>query len=97
MDEQKLERYLNDKTEIKPPYINERKIHEVLAARQKRRILIVLSVAALLWVMVFHLAAVWVYRINQSAAYILAGCFAIGLMTSGIFSGLVLKYKKEGV
>ena len=97
MDDQKLERYLSSKTEITPPYISERKILEVLAARQKRRIMITLSIAALLWMIVFHLATVWVYQINQLAAYLLAGCFAIGLMTSGVFSGLVLKYKKEGV
>ena len=97
MDEQKLKQYLTEKNEITPPRISERKIQEVLAERQKRRILIALSIAALLWMMVFHLTTVWVYRINQPAAYVLAGCFAIGLMTSGIFSGLVLKYKKAGV
>ena len=96
MDKQ-LELYFNNKTEINPPYISEQKIQRILETRKKRNIMIAISFAALLWAAVFAVFSVWIHQFNPLAAYIIAGVIGVGYISSGIFSGIVLKFKKAGV
>ena len=93
MDSDRLEKYLND-NEIVPPPMSERKILELLEARSKRNLLIAVSLAAMLWTITLSIMTLCLYHINQLAAYMLAVSISIGLTTSGIFTGIVLKYKK---
>ena len=95
MDKQ-LDLYFNHGTEATPPYINEQKIQRILEARKKRHLMIAMSFAALLWAAVAALLSVWLHQYNATAAYIIAGILGAGYISSGIFSGMVLKYKKAG-
>ena len=95
MDKQ-LDLYFNHNTKITPPYINEQKIQMVIEARKKRHLMIALSFAALLWAAAATLLSVWLHQYNAMAAYFAAGILGAGYISSGIFSGMVLKYKKAG-
>ena len=95
MDKQ-LDIFFNHDAEITPPYINEQKIQIFLEARKKRHLMIALSFAALLWAAVATLLSVWLHQYNATVAYIAAGILGAGYISSGIFSGIVLKYKKAG-
>ena len=95
MDKQ-LDLYFNQGTVATPPFINEQKILRIVEARKRRNLMISMSIAALLWAAVAILLSVCLHQYNAVAAYFTAGIFGAGYITSGIFSGMVLKYKKVG-
>ena len=96
MDKQ-LETYFNTTVQVIPPQINEQKIQMPLEVRRKRRLLVAVSFAALLWTMLFVLLTVWVQReISAKVAHGMGAALCVGLLSSAIFSGLVLKFKKVG-
>ena len=94
--DKKLEIYLSGSTITTPPHMSSQKIQRILEVRKKRRLLIAMSFAALLWMMVFIMITALTYQLNPIAAYIAYGVLVIGLISSSIFSGLVLKFKKVG-
>ena len=96
MDKQ-LDLYFNHGAEMTPPYIGERKIQRILEARKKRRLMIAVSFAALLWAAAMVMVSVWLHQSNPVAAYVIAGVIGAGYISSGIFSSMVLKFKKAGV
>jgi len=93
----KLDLYFNHSAGMAPPYIGERKIQRILEARKKRRLMIAVSFAALLWAAAIAMFSVWLHQSNPVAAYVIAGVIGAGYVSSGIFSGMVLKFKKAGV
>ena len=93
----KLESYLGGEVAIPSPHMSSQKIQRILEARRKRWLLIALSFAAMLWLVVLVMITVWIHRLNPVAAYVISGLLGVGLMSSGAFSGLVLKFKKVGV
>ena len=95
MDKQ-FDQYFNHSVETTPPYINEQKIQRILETRKIRHLMIAMSVAALLWAAVATLLSVWLHQYNATAAYVMIGILGVGYISSGIFSGMVLKYKKAG-
>ena len=94
--DKKLENYLCSGAEIAPPHMSTQKIQRIIEVRRQRRLLIAVSFAALLWMMMFVLVIVWVYRFNQIAAYAISCVLSMSVISSAVFSGLVLKFKKVG-
>ena len=95
MDKQ-LDIYFNHSVTAPPPTISEQKIQRVLEAQKKRFLMIAMSVAALLWAMVVVVLSVRLHQFYPLTAYIIAGFISVEYISSGIFSGIVLKYKKAG-
>ena len=91
-----LDTYFSDITAIAPPQLSAQKLQDLLEERAKRRRLVAVSFAALLWVMMFVVLTLVVYRLSPVAAYVLAGLLGAGIVAAGIFSGLVLKFMKVG-
>ena len=92
-----LDSYLCGGAGEPPPHMSVQKIQHILQAQKKRRLLIAVSVAALLWVMALALFTVCLYQLNPMAGRVLAVALAVGAGCAGAFSGLVLKFKKVGV
>ena len=78
------------------PRISESKIQRIQEERRRNGVLAALSVAAMLWMLVFAVGIVWLHQSNPPAAYVLTGLLGIGFITAGLFAGLVLKNKKVG-
>ena len=93
----RLETYFGVLDETAPPHISEQKVRRILENRERRRSLVAVSAAALLWMVLAVMVNVWVFReVSAEAAYIAGGLLCVGLMSAAVFSGLVLKYKKVG-
>ena len=96
MDKQ-LEQYFNQNAVKSPPFMSEQKVQRILESRKKRNLMMAMSFAALLWAAAIFMLSAWLYQFNPTAAYIATGVVGIGYISSGIFSGMVLKFKKAGV
>ena len=96
MDKQ-LEQYFNQNIKTPLPFVSEQKIQGILEARQKRQLLIAVSFAALLWVALAVASAVLLYQIKPLFSYAIVIALFAGLVSSGLFSVLTLKYRKVGV
>ena len=93
----KLELYFKDGFEAPPPHISEYKIKLTLAKRRQRWLLILVSVSALLWTLAVTILSACVFHLNETAAFALSAAIGIGLMCAGIFSSMVLKFRKVGI
>ena len=93
----KLDLYFKNEFEANPPHISEYKIRLNLAKRRQRWLLISVSVAALLWSMAFAFMVACVSQQNEVAAFAMTIAISVGLICAGIFSGLVLKFRKVGI
>ena len=90
---EKLDGYINSQEDT-PPVITERQIVEIVAKRQKRMAVTLLSLAGLLWTLVLYSFSFLVGRENQTAGIILLAALSVGYICAGCFAGIVLKFRK---
>jgi|GEM_PF-4425270 len=95
--DKKLDLYFKSDLEMKPPHINEYKIQKTLAERKQRWLLVSVSIAALLWMLAVSFFSVFLYRENQTLALAVMIALGVGMTCAGIFSCLVLKFRKVGI
>ena len=94
----KLDTYFGTTAEVIPHHLTEQKIQSILESRRKRRLLVAVSIAALLWMILFSMLIIWVQReVSVKVSYGMGAALCLGMISSAIFSGLVLKFKKVGV
>ncbi|MDR0890221.1 MAG: hypothetical protein LBM28_06225 [Oscillospiraceae bacterium] len=81
-----------------PPRINEQQIAETLSLRRKRFSIIMLSLAAGLWALLFYAAALWVGgKVNPDIAKAMLLGMALSYICAGCFAGIVVKHRKVGL
>ena len=95
MDE-KLSGYINSQAQ-KPPAISEAAIVRELAWRERRKTLVMLSLAALLWTTLLYGYAFVLGRENQAAGIALLCAISVGYIGAGCFAGIILKFRKAGL
>ncbi|MDR1002153.1 MAG: hypothetical protein LBL82_02640 [Oscillospiraceae bacterium] len=92
----KLKAYIQNEAEY-PPRINENRIIELTEKRRKRFSLIMFSVAAALWTLLFYAATLWVGReIDAECAAYMMLCLSLSYICAGCFAGIVVKLRKVG-
>jgi hypothetical protein len=92
MDE-KLGAYLGS-TVATPPLLTERKIVQLIEQRRKKRVMIWLSLAGLLWMLALYAVAFMVSLQNQTVGILLLAALSIGYICAGCFAGTVIKFRK---
>jgi uncharacterized membrane protein len=95
MDE-RLSSYINTQTQP-PPLLSERKIVYELARRRKRLYLVMLSLAGLLWAILFYWFSFRVGRQNLTVGLALLAALSMGYICAGCFAGAVIKIRKVSV
>ena len=95
MDE-RLSSYINTQTQPSPP-LSERIIVHELARRRKRLYLVLLSLAGLLWAILFYWLSFRVGRENQTMGLALLTALSMGNICAGCFAGAVIKIRKVSV
>lgn len=96
MDE-KMQNYMDDGGGQMPPAIDERQIVKTLNQRRKRTQIVLLSLAGLLWALVFYLFSYMAGFVNHTYSVIALVALTLGYIGSGVFASFVIKYKKVGV
>lgn len=92
MDE-RLSGYINTHIQ-QPPVLNERIILLELERRKKRLHLALLSLAGLLWAILFYWLSFKVSRENQAFGLAMLVMLSVSYMCAGCFAGVIIKLRK---
>ena len=95
MDE-KLRGYINQ-PDGTPPTIAQARLAERAERDRKRMALVLLSLAGLLWTLVFYGVCFAIGRDNPAAGIALLSAMSAGYMGAGCFAGIVMKLRKVGM
>lgn len=93
MDNQ-LREFFNEEITITPPFVNETKIIYELERRKKRKMIIWLSVASLLWFTLFFISAILIAKEDMTVCILLLVFAGIQIIAGGLLSFVVLKSRR---
>lgn len=91
MIDNELYEFFKQESTFHEPYINEAKIISESARRKKRKIIIWLSAASVLWLVCFLVSAILLGTVNQTFSLLLFIFAGIQLIASGLLCIAILK------